>query len=202
LVGVIPCYCGEIVEGQRILEPLRTFGNPVADTIQALPFPAMQALLAPSFPDGNHNYWKSTLQRELSDDAIDVIVEHANRMHSPLSAVVLEYYAGAAGRVAGDATAFPHRALPWGIYFMAQWTEPAETVTHRDWARAGERGLVPFSSNAHLLSALDVEPEDVICTAFGANLARLTAVKTQYDATNFFRVNYNIRPALTKAALA
>ena len=28
LVGVIPCYCGEIVEGQRILEPLRTFGSP------------------------------------------------------------------------------------------------------------------------------------------------------------------------------
>ena len=202
LVGVIPCYCGEIVEGQRILEPLRTFGNPVADTIQALPFPAMQALLAPSFPDGNHNYWKSTLQRELSDDAIDVIVEHANRMQSPLSAVVLEYYAGAAGRVAGDATAFPHRALPWGIYFIAQWTDPAETVTHRDWARAGEEGLVPFSSNAHLLSALDVEPEDVIYTAFGANLARLTAVKTKYDATNFFRVNYNIKPALTTAAHA
>ena len=142
LVGVIPCYCGEIAEGQRILEPLRTFGNPVVDTIQALPFPAMQALLAPSFPDGNHNYWKSTLQRELSDDAIDVIVEHANRMQSPLSAVVLEYYAGAAGRVASDATAFPHRALPWGIYFIAQWTEPAETATHRDWARAGEEGLV------------------------------------------------------------
>ena len=202
LVGVIPCYCGEIVEGQRILEPLRTFGNPVVDTIQELPFPAMQALLAPSFPDGNHNYWKSTLQRELSDDAIDVIVEHANRMQSPLSAVVLEYYAGAAGRVASDATAFPHRALPWGIYFMAQWTEPAETVTHRDWARAGEEGLVPFSSNAHLLSALDVEPEDVIRTAFGANLARLTAVKTKYDATNFFRVNYNIKPALTTAAHA
>ena len=96
----------------------------MVDTIQALPFPAMQALLAPSFPDGNHNYWKSTLQRELSDDAIDAIVEHANRMTSPLSAVVLEYYGGAAGRVPSDATAFPHRDLPWDILFIAQWTDP------------------------------------------------------------------------------
>ena len=36
------------------------------------------ALLGPFFPDGNQNYWKSTLQRELSDDAITAIVEHAN----------------------------------------------------------------------------------------------------------------------------
>src|SRR5215467_6401531 len=62
LVGVIPCYCGDIAEGQRVLEPLRKFGNPAVDTIQSMPFPVMQSLLGPSFPDGNYNYWKSTLQ--------------------------------------------------------------------------------------------------------------------------------------------
>ncbi len=201
LVGVIPCYCGELAEGRRILEPLRRFGTPVVDTIQELPFPAMQALLAPSFPDGNHNYWKSTLQRDLSDAAIDVIVEHANRMGSPLSAVVLEYYGGAAGRIASDATAFPHRDLPWDILFVAQWLEPAEAMTHRDWARSGEEHLRPFSASAHLLSALDVEPEEVIDTAFGPNLPRLALIKAKYDPTNFFRVNYNIKPALGRAAM-
>jgi hypothetical protein len=195
LVAVIPCYCGEKVEGERVLAPFRTFGTPVVDTIQELPFPAMQALLAPSFPDGNHNYWKSTLQRDLSDAAIDAIVEHGNRMRSPLSAIVLEYYGGAAGRVPGDATAFPHRDLPWDILFIAQWVEPAETMTHRDWARSGEECLHPFSANAHLLSALDVEPEDVIDSAFGSNLPRLAAIKAKYDPANFFRVNYNIKPA-------
>jgi len=77
LVAVIPCYCGSVVDGERVLGPLRKFGSPILDGIQAMPFPAMQALLAPSFPDGNCNYWKSTLQRELSDDAISAIVEHA-----------------------------------------------------------------------------------------------------------------------------
>jgi FAD/FMN-containing dehydrogenase len=200
LVGVIPCYCGGSVEGERVLEPLRTFGSPVADTIQELPFPTMQALLASSFPDGNHNYWKSTLQRDLSDDAIAAIVEHANRMTSPLSAVVIEYYGGAAGRVPSAATAFPHRALPWDILFVAHWTDPAETSTHRDWARAGEESLRPYSANAHLQSALDVEPQDVIDTAFGPNLPRLAAIKAKYDPDNFFRVNYNITPARTVPA--
>jgi hypothetical protein len=159
----------------------------------------MQSLLGPSFPDGNHNYWKSTLQRQLTDDAIVAIVEHANRMGSPLSVVVLEHYGGAAGRIPKDATAFPHRDLPWDILFLAQWTNPAETASHREWARSGEDILRPFSANAHLLSALDVEVDEVINTAFGANLQRLAAVKEKYDPANFFRVNHNIKPGLAPA---
>jgi len=53
-----------------------------------------------------------------------------------------------------------------------------------------------------LASALDIESEEVIDTAFGANLPRLRAIKQKYDPTNFFRVNYNIKPAQTGAAQA
>jgi FAD/FMN-containing dehydrogenase len=194
IVGVIPCYCGNLSDGERILQPLRKFGSPVMDTIQPMPFPVMQGLLGPSFPDGNQNYWKSTMQRELPDDAISAIVEHANTLSSPLSAAVLEYYGGAAGRVSNEATAFPHRDLPWDILFIAQWTDEKQTKMHRDWARSGEEVLRPYSQNAHLLSALDVETDDVIKTAFGPNLERLAAVKRKYDPTNFFRVNQNIKP--------
>lgn len=182
------------------MQPLRKFGSPILDGIQPMPFPAMQSLLGPSFPDGNHNYWKSTLQRDLPDDAIAAIVEHANRLHSPLSFVVIEYYGGAAGRVPSEATAFPHRHLPWDILFIAQWTDLSQTGMHRDWARAGEEMLGPFSQNAHLLSALDVEAEDVIKTAFGANLPRLAAIKKKYDPANFFRVNHNVAPAALATA--
>jgi hypothetical protein len=161
----------------------------------------MQSLLGPFFPDGNQNYWKSTMQRELSDDAISAIVEHANSASSPLSFLVLEYYGGAAGRVPKDATAFPHRDLPWDILFVAQWTKPEEMTIHRNWARSGEEVLRPFSANAHLVSALDVEGEEVINTAFGPNLPRLAAIKQKYDPTNFFRVNCNIKPALMEASV-
>ena len=185
LVGVIPCYCGNLADGERVVQPLRKFGSPILDGSQPMLFPAMQSLLGPSFPDGNHNYWKSTLQRDLPDDAIAAIVEHANRLHSPLSFVVLEYYGGAAGRVPSEATAFPHRHLPWDILLIAQWTDLAQTNMQRDWARAGEEMLRPFSQNAHLLSALDVEAEDVVKTAFGANLPRLAAIKKEIRSGEF-----------------
>jgi FAD/FMN-containing dehydrogenase len=199
LTAVIACYCGDLEDGEHVLAPLRSFDGPVLDAIQPMPFPVMQSLLAASFPDGNYNYWKSTLQRSLTDDAIAAIVEHGNRMTSPLSAVVLEYYGGAAARVPSDATAYPHRGLPWDILFIAQWTDKAETTAQRDWARSGEDILRPFSENAHLLSALDVENEEVIHSAFGSNLSRLTEIKKKYDPNNFFRVNQNIRPDLVRA---
>jgi hypothetical protein len=195
IVGVIPCYCGNIKEGERVLQPLRRFGSPLVDGIQPLPFPAMQSLLGAAFPDGNQNYWKSTLQKHLPDDAIAAIVEHGNQMQSPLSFLVIEHYGGAAGRVPKDATAYPHRDLDWHTIFGAQWTDASQTSLHREWPRQGEQKLLPYSANAHLSSALDVESEEVINTAFGPNLNRLRAIKRKYDPTNFFKVNYNIKPA-------
>ena len=34
----------------------------------------------------------------------------------------------------------------------------------------------------------------VLMPAFGSNLPRLSVIKKKYDSTNFFRVNYNIKP--------
>jgi hypothetical protein len=171
------------------------------DAIQPLPFPAMQSLLNASFPDGTHNYWKSTMQRELSNEAIDDIVAMGERMNSPLSAIVVEYYGGAAGRVARDATAFPHRDSPWDIIIAAQWTDPADT-SHREWARSCTETLRPYSAGGHLISALDVETDEVIRSAFGTNLPMLAEVKRKYDPDNFFRVNQNVRPALAQGEAA
>ncbi|MBV9886166.1 MAG: FAD-binding oxidoreductase [Acidobacteria bacterium] len=197
ITAVIACYCGTLENGERALQPLRKFGAPVADLIQPMPYPVFQSMLAPAFPDGNQNYWKSTLLREVPDDAIRAIVAQGNAMKSPLSALVIENYGGAAGRVSKEATAYPHRDVPWDVLFIAQWVNPAETSIHREWARAGEEMLRPFGANAHLLGALDVESDDVVSTAFGQNLPRLAAVKKKYDPSNFFRVNQNIKPEVS-----
>ena len=200
VVGVIACYSGPEDGAEQALAPIRGFASPVMDTVQRMPFPAMQSLIAPHFPDDNQNYWKSSLLRDLPDEAVSTVVDYANRMTSPLSMIVVEYYGGAAGRVAPDATAFAHRDLPWDIVIAAQWTDAAESARHRTWARDAEEALQPFATRAHLLGALDAEGQDVINSSFGANLPRLATIKGKYDPTNFFRVNQNIRPALSQTA--
>src|ERR1700757_2552912 len=191
-VAVIACYCGDMAEGEQVFKPLRSFSTPMADMIQPMPFPQMQTLLDAAFPDGNHNYWKSTFLGDFSDDAIAVLVEHANRATSPLTVVVIEYYGGAASRVGVSETAFAQRQAQYSIAFLAQWTDPGESQLHIEWAQALANSIRPFSSGAYYLNYLGEEGEDTIKAAFGPNHARLMAVKKKYDPNNFFCLNQNI----------
>ena len=193
--GLIVCWCGDPAAGERALKPLRSFGPPLLDTVQPMPFPSMQRLLDDAFPDGTYNYWKSTFVTALSDAAIDLIVEHANRAQSPLTAVVVEFYAGAANRVGDADTAFAQRRAEYDVGIMAQWTDPAEAETHTAWARAFSEALKPHSSNGWLLNFVGEESPDTIRAAFGSNYARLAELKKKYDPTNFFSLNQNVKPA-------
>ncbi len=65
VAAIAACYSGDLAEGERLLAPLRSFGTPLVDAIQPMPFPVMQTLLDAAVPDGNQNYWKSTFLREL-----------------------------------------------------------------------------------------------------------------------------------------
>jgi len=193
-VAVIACYCGEVAEGEQVLKSLRSFGAPLVDEIQPMPFPQMQTLLDAAFPDGNQNYWKSTFLRELSDDAIAVLVEHANRATSPLTGVTIEYYGGAASRIGVSETAFAQRHAQYSLVIVAQWTDPAESPRHVEWARNLADSMRPFSSGAYVLNFLGEEGEDTIKAAYGPNYDRLMAVKKKYDPKNFFSLNQNIKP--------
>jgi FAD/FMN-containing dehydrogenase len=195
VVGFATCYSGDLAEGERLLGVLRSFGSPILDAIQPMPFPVMQTLLDAAVPDGNQNYWKSTFMRELSDAAIDTIVGHANEATSPLTAVLVEQYGGAASRLPDDATAFGNRRADYDLGILTQWVDPAESEHHISWTRRFAEAMAPFRSGTYLLNFLGEEGADTIRAAFGPNYARLVAVKGKYDPTNFFRVNQNIVPA-------
>ena len=193
--AVIACHCGEPEQAERDVRPLRQLAEPILDAIQRIPMPAMQSLLDGAFPDGTHNYWKSTFVTELSDAAIATIVEHAARATSPLTGMVVELYSGAASRIAPDATAFAQRHAQYDVGIMAQWTNAAESDSHVAWARDAAKAMQPFSSGGYLPNFLLEEPDELIRAAYGVNYARLQQVKKAYDPANFFSVNLNVKPA-------
>jgi hypothetical protein len=194
-VGIIACYCGDTAEGERVLKPVRSFGTRLLDAIQPMPFPAMQCLLDPVFPFGTFNYWKSSFLRELSDDAIDLIVDHANRAQSPMSSIVIEFYGGAANRPGHPDNAFAQRQAEFNVGIMAQWTDPADSERNINWTRATAEALKPYTSGGYLLNFIDEESADTVRAAFGGSYQRLSALKAQFDPTNFFRLNQNVIPA-------
>jgi hypothetical protein len=192
-VAMVPCWCGDIDAGERALAPLRAYGPPLADVVQPMPFPAMQQLLDGAFPDGTYNYWKASFVPKLSDTVIDLLVEHSSLMRSPLSAIVVEFYGGAPGRVGASESAFAQREAEFNIGIMAQWTDPAETAMHVGWVRDTYDAFEPHSSGMHLLNFQSEAGDDVVRAAFGKNYARLSDVKRKYDPANFFSLNQNIK---------
>lgn len=201
VVGLIPAWCGDIEEGERILEPVRKFGPPMADLIARMPYPAMQQMLDAAAPFGLRSYWKSQFIRELPDEAIDRFVHFAETAASPRSFAILEHAHGAVSRVPVDATAFPTRAEAYDLVVIAVWSDPAEDESNRTWAREFYAGMEPWSSHLVYVNALDQDDLSRIPQAYGPNYQRLCAVKQKYDPDNRFRRNQNIQPR-AEAAVA
>jgi hypothetical protein len=199
LAGMIVCYSGPPEKGEELIRPLREFGPPIADLVAPIPHIAMQTMLDGAFPAGNQNYWKSTFLRELSDEAIDVIANCAGQATSPLTAIVLEYYGGAASRVGDMETAFAQRHSQYDLGILGQWTNPAESDRHVQWVRDTFNAIEPFSSGNYLYNFLGIPDDDggdQVRAAFGPNYDRLVELKNKYDPTNFFRMNQNIKPTV------
>ena len=194
-VALIPCWCGDdLAQGERVLAPLRKFGPPIADIINAMPYSAMQQTLDPAAPFGLRSYWKSRFLRELPDTAIDTFVQFAESRPSPRSLAILEHAHGAVSRVQPNATAFPTRSDGFDLVLISLWADAAEDPHHIEWTRAFHSAMQAWSAGSVYVNTLDQDDGARVPEAYGQNYARLSAVKTAYDPGNRFRRNQNIQP--------
>jgi hypothetical protein len=88
---------------------LKEFGNVVADVCAPKPFLTHQAMFDSSFVPGRWYYFKSCDVPALSDEVIDITVEHSLQIKSPLTAFPIWQMGGAVSRVGEDETAFGGR---------------------------------------------------------------------------------------------
>ncbi|HEX9871122.1 MAG TPA: FAD-dependent oxidoreductase, partial [Candidatus Tectomicrobia bacterium] len=52
VVAMMCCSCGDLAAGEQVLQPLRTFGPPLADEGKPMPYQALQSLLDDAYPAG------------------------------------------------------------------------------------------------------------------------------------------------------
>jgi FAD/FMN-containing dehydrogenase len=200
MLAILACHIGPVEAGEKVVQPLKEFGPPVADMIQPMPYVKFQSLLDESFPRGRYNYWKSNLLRELNGDAIDRLVEGFKGVTSPYSSVLIEQLGGAVSRVRKDETAFNHRTSPYDLVIMPMWTDPAGSEKHIRWADELWRAMQPFSSGGVYVNYLGNEGEERVKAAYGTNYERLVTLKNKFDPMNLFRFNQNIRPTVRKSS--
>jgi hypothetical protein len=197
VVALVCCYAGAIADGERIVAPMRQFGSPVADTIGPVRYLTVQGIIGEGYPAGRLNYWKSTLLQDIPDETIAALVEFMARVPSPYTAVAIADTHGAYGRVASDATAYAHRDLPFDLVILSSWSDPADSDRNRDWTRELYDAVRSHAPGGVYVNDLDSdEGQARVREAYGANYARLSALKRHWDADNLFRANHNILPAV------
>jgi hypothetical protein len=197
VVGVVCCYAGPVEDGEQVVKPLKEFGSPVLDLCVPKPFLAHQAMFDLSFQHGWWYYMRACDVAELTDDVIDITVEHSLRINSPLTAFPIWQLGGAVARVGEDETAFGGRSAGHTFNITAS-TETAEGFDEeREWVRNFWLALEPYHTSVYVNFLME-EGEERIRQAYGTTkYERLKALKRRYDPDNLFRLNQNIRPTAT-----
>jgi FAD/FMN-containing dehydrogenase len=190
------CYVGPGDEGLAVVRPLREFGGALMDTIGPMPYPVLQTLFDPMAPWGLGNDWRFDYADELSDAVIDTLLAYMEKVPSPLDEIHIRPLGGAIARVPEDATAFPGRSAAYGLNTIVRWDNPADAARHIEWELSLEATMAPFTTGQAYLNLTGAVSQERVERAYGeAKYRRLQALKDEYDPTNLFRMNHNIRPS-------
>jgi hypothetical protein len=189
-------YAGPAADGQRVMQPLRDFTQPLMDFSGVMPYVQAQKVFDADYPRGWRRYWKSLNLNRLEDAGIERIVTHARRQPSPFSTIALWHIGGAVKRVGPAESAFYGRQAAFLLSPEANWQHAADDEANLTWLRDLNADMKAFSDGSSYLNfpGFQEEGDEMIRQAFGAQYSRLAALKQKYDPTNFFSLNQNIKP--------
>jgi FAD/FMN-containing dehydrogenase len=187
-------YSGAPADGEAILRPLRELGDPILDTVQPIPFLALQQGFDDALPAGQRYYSRAHYLGGLPDGAIDAFLRGCDRLSGAYTLAYFGLEGGAVERIDSGATAFPHRKAAFGFHILAGWTDPKEDEPIMTWAGEFHEAMAPYSTGGVYVNLLGDRDAAGVRAAYGANHERLAEVKRAWDPGNLFRMNQNIEP--------
>jgi hypothetical protein len=142
----------------------------------------VQTLLDAAAIRGRRYYIKSSMMQQISDGAIDILIERFATVPSALSLVAFQQLGNAANRVSATATAFGHRDVLCECAGISSWLNPAADGANIQWTRELAEVMRPFTTGSDYVNQIGPETDEGserIKAAYGANYERLVAVKNK-----------------------
>ena len=196
IVALFVCCSGPLEDAEKVVAPIKAFGTPVGDVVQKRTYVSQQSLLDATQPKGRRYYWKSEYLSALDPEFLHLAVEHARRIVSPHSGILIFPLDGALERFADDHSAVGNRSATAVVNIAGAWEHAADDGENIEWARAAWRDLRRFSTGGTYVNFLtEDEGHERTRAAYGSNYARLVEVKARWDSSNLFRANKNVAPA-------
>ncbi|MGD9972583.1 MAG: FAD-binding oxidoreductase [Desulfatirhabdiaceae bacterium] len=195
IVALLACYSGSIGDGEKLLAPIKSFGNPIGDVLVRRPYAQMQTLLDATQPKGRRYYWKSEYLPRIEPALCEKVIAHAAKIRSPHSAVILFQIDGALNRLGEEHSPVGNRDARYVLNVAGAWEHADDDTANIEWAREAWKDMKPFSTGGTYINFLtEDEGFDRTRAALGKLLHRLSEVKTTWDPDNMFRTNRNIEP--------
>lgn len=195
IVALLACHTGAPDEGEKAVAPIKSFGTPIGDVLMRRTYVQMQSLLDATQPKGRRYYWKSEYLSRIEPALTERFMEHAARIPSPHSAVILFQMDGALNRLDKDHSPAGNRDARYLLNIAGAWERPDDDETNIEWARQAWNDMKRFSTGGTYINFLtEDEGAERTEAALGGALGRLAQIKTRWDPHNVFRANRNIKP--------
>ena len=192
-IGVV--WSGEPREGERVLRPLRQFGNPLEDSIAVRPYLVEQQSGSDSPAEGDWcSHRRAGHLQRLGAEAIEIISDHCANGPTETCGITITYWHGRWSSQPRD-DAFGFRQVGYEYWIHTYWQDPADREKSYAWVDKFHADLRPFSTSSVYVNDLEREGESRIKQAYGSKYERLARIKRKYDPNNFFHMNQNIAPA-------
>ena len=188
-------WSGDPRQADRVLAPLNRIANPIANTIGAKDYVALQRTWDNSDPRQGGDYLKSGFVYDIDDRQIDAIIDGFEPHPDRATNFFFQASGGAIGRVPVDATAFPSRAAINAPTVVVSWNKGVDPDPHIAYIREYWATIEPFTRGFYI-NVEELSAGDSLVSNFEKNYERLVSVKNEYDPTNLFRLNSNIKPTV------
>jgi FAD/FMN-containing dehydrogenase len=193
IVAFFVCYSGALADAERVIAPLKAFGNPVGDIVQKRSYVSQQMLLDATQPKGRRYYWKSEYLPAVDAALTARAIEHAARIVSPHAAILIFPVDGAVRELPEDHSAVGNRDAAAVLNIASAWDQATDDAQNIEWARETWRDMRQFSTGGTYINFLtEDEGDERTRAAYRSNYERLAQVKAVWDPTNLFRTNKNI----------
>jgi FAD/FMN-containing dehydrogenase len=192
--GVSVCYAGDVADGEEPLRALREYGPPALDTVQPMPYVAVQRMIDDGYPHGMRNYWTGDFLTGLPGEAIDILCRFHLSKPSPSTQILILPGGGAAARVPDGTTAIGQRHSRFNLHITSLWPDATGDDANIAWTRELSTAIRPFTTGRVYVNFIGDEGRDRTVASFGPDYPRLQELKARYDPDNLFRGSQNIEP--------
>jgi len=174
--GFHVCYSGPEKDAEKVLAPIRKLGEPAFTNLGPIDYVAIQRSWDYSDFRNIGEYLKSGFVNEYPDSMLDAAISGFEPDPRRNTMLYFQQSGGAIGRVAADATAFPHRNALAAMMVLASWPLDTDGSPHIDYLRNYWSTIEPRTDGFYTVDVAN-QAQQFVNNNYQGNFPRLLNVK-------------------------